>query len=88
MHFYFSDILKNGGNSVDAAIGTLLCDSVVCPDLTGIGGGFLMTIYNRTTNTSIFINARETAPGAANYTMYDSDPTKSLTGKEILIESN
>ncbi|XP_026812485.1 glutathione hydrolase 1 proenzyme-like isoform X2 [Rhopalosiphum maidis] len=80
LHFYFSDILKNGGNSVDAAIGTLLCDSVVCPDLTGIGGGFLMTIYNRTTNTSIFINARETAPGAANYTMYDSDPTKSLTG--------
>uniref|UniRef100_A0A2H8TL05 Gamma-glutamyltranspeptidase 1 n=1 Tax=Melanaphis sacchari TaxID=742174 RepID=A0A2H8TL05_9HEMI len=75
-----TDILKNGGNSVDAAIGTLLCDSVVCPDLTGIGGGFLMTIYNRTTNTSLFINARETAPGAANYTMYDSDPTKSLTG--------
>ncbi|XP_027844964.1 scoloptoxin SSD14-like isoform X2 [Aphis gossypii] len=75
-----TDILKNGGNSVDAAIGTLLCDSVVCPDLTGIGGGFLMTIYNRTTNTSLFINARETAPGATNYTMYDSDPTKSLTG--------
>lgn len=55
----------------------------MCPDLTGIGGGFLMTIYNRTTNTSLFINARETAPGATNYTMYDSDPTKSLTGMEI-----
>jgi len=65
-----------------------LCDSVVCPDLTGVGGGFLMTIYNRTTNTSLFINARETAPGASNYTMYNSDPTKSLTGMEIHIESN
>lgn len=78
-----SDILRDGGNSVDAAIATLLCDSIVCPDLTGFGGGFLMTIYNASTNTSVFINARETAPNAANSSMYTNDPNKSLTGMKL-----
>lgn len=76
----FSEVLRSGGNAVDAAIATMLCDSVVCPDVTGVGGGFLMTVYNRTRKSSIFVNARETAPGAAKTTMFVNDPSKSLTG--------
>jgi len=72
---------------VDAAIATMLCDSVACPDLTGVGGGFLMTVYNRTTSTSSFVNAREAAPAAANLAMFADRPTGPLTGVRTIMTS-
>jgi len=78
------DVLKKGGNAVDAAIATLLCDGVTCPEYMGIGGGFLMSIYNATTKKVMSINARETAPAAANAHMFSKDPTKSVTGMYLL----
>ncbi|XP_050543871.1 scoloptoxin SSD14-like isoform X2 [Daktulosphaira vitifoliae] len=74
------DILKNGGNAVDSVIATLICDGVYCPELMGLGGGFLMTLYNATSKTAISINARESAPANVNETMYINDPHKSLIG--------
>jgi len=56
------NIMRNGGNAVDAAIATMLCQGIRQPQFSGIGGGFFMTIYNATTNTSTSIDARETAP--------------------------
>jgi gamma-glutamyltranspeptidase len=35
---YGTDMLKIGGNAVDAAITTALCNSVVLPHLSGLGG--------------------------------------------------
>ncbi|CAH1711156.1 unnamed protein product [Aphis gossypii] len=74
------DIMSKGGNAVDAAIATLLCDGVVCPEYLGIGGGFLMSIYNATTKKVITVNARETAPAAASTSMFVKNPKKSLYG--------
>jgi len=47
----------------------------------GIGGGFLMSIYNASTKKVMTINARETAPAAATPEMFVKDPKKSILGK-------
>jgi len=73
--------MRNGGNAVDAAIATMLCDGVLCPEYMGIGGGFLMSIYNATTKKVMTINARETAPAAATPEMFVKDPKKSMFGE-------
>lgn len=40
------DVLIEGGNAVDSMIASLLCIGVVNPQSSGLGGGFLMTLYN------------------------------------------
>ena len=42
---YFRDVLVEGGSAVDAAIATLFCNGVYNSQSMGLGGGFLMTIF-------------------------------------------
>ncbi|XP_041373230.1 glutathione hydrolase 1 proenzyme-like [Gigantopelta aegis] len=65
-------ILQKNGNAVDSAIATLLCMGLADAHHMGIGGGFFMTIYNRTTGKSVIIDARETAPLAADKNMFQN----------------
>ncbi|XP_026813149.1 glutathione hydrolase 1 proenzyme-like isoform X1 [Rhopalosiphum maidis] len=74
------DVMSKGGNAVDAAIATMLCDGALCPEYMGIGGGFMMSIYNATTKKVMTIDARETAPAAATTSMFVDDPLKSIYG--------
>lgn len=74
------DVMLRGGNAVDAAIATLLCDGANCPQQMGLGGGFIMNIYNASTKKVMSINAREKAPAAANTNMFVEDASKSLHG--------
>ncbi|VVC34642.1 Hypothetical protein CINCED_3A025773 [Cinara cedri] len=74
------DILAKGGNAVDAAIAVMVCDGAVCPEYMGIGGGFLLSVYNATTKKVVSIDARETAPAAADETMYLDDPKAGVHG--------
>ncbi|KAJ8927316.1 hypothetical protein NQ314_020230 [Rhamnusium bicolor] len=46
----------------------------------GLGGGFLLTIYNKTTGEVWSLNSREVAPAAATEDMFHSDPTLSQRG--------
>ena len=64
-------MLERGGNAVDSAIATLLCDGIVNPHSMGIGGGFVMTLYNHTTGLAETLVARERAPAAASTNMYE-----------------
>ncbi|KAE9545004.1 hypothetical protein AGLY_000547 [Aphis glycines] len=74
------DVMAKGGNAVDAAIATMLCDGVLCPEYMGIGGGFLMSIYDGKTKKVTTINARESAPAAATAEMFVKHPEKSILG--------
>ncbi|XP_076438687.1 glutathione hydrolase 1 proenzyme-like [Babylonia areolata] len=73
-------LLQAGGNAVDAAIGTLLCMGLADAQSMGLGGGFFMTVYNRTTQTSMSVDARETAPNASSVDMFEGNPNTSSEG--------
>ena len=74
------DVLLEGGNAVDATIASLFCIGVVNPQSSGIGGGFLMTLYNTTTQRCTTIDAREAAPLSANSTMFSNSTNDALNG--------
>ncbi|CDM88342.1 gamma-glutamyltransferase [Xenorhabdus bovienii] len=63
------DILKMGGNAIDAAVAVGYAQAVVNPCCGNIGGGGFMTIH-LTNGKDTFINFRETAPAAASANMY------------------
>ncbi|MDW5500495.1 gamma-glutamyltransferase [Pseudomonas lundensis] len=63
------DILKLGGNAVDAAVAVGYAQAVVNPCCGNIGGGGFMTVH-LADGTDTFINFRETAPAAASANMY------------------
>uniref|UniRef100_A0A0K8TPF4 Putative gamma-glutamyltransferase n=1 Tax=Tabanus bromius TaxID=304241 RepID=A0A0K8TPF4_TABBR len=65
-----TDVLEEGGTAADAAIATLFCEGITVPQSMGLGGGFLATIYTRSTKTIETLIARETAPLAATTDMF------------------
>lgn len=64
-----ADILKKGGNAIDAAVATSLVLSVVRNQSTGIGGGGFMVIHSAK-GENIVIDYREIAPQKASRDMY------------------
>ncbi len=72
------DVLKKGGNAVDAAVAVGYALAVAYPTAGNIGGGGFMTIRFKD-GTSTFLDFRERAPLAATKTMYldkDGNPIK------------
>jgi len=65
---------------MDAAIAALFCNGVVNCQSMGLGGGFLMTVYQRDTKEAFTLNAREAAPAAVNEEMYSKDPKLAKQG--------
>lgn len=61
-------VLRDGGNAVDAAVATAFSLAVTYPEAGNIGGGGFMTIWFE--GTPYFLDYRETAPGAAHRDMY------------------
>jgi gamma-glutamyltranspeptidase / glutathione hydrolase len=73
------DVLKRGGNAVDAAVATASALGVTVPWVAGPGGGGFMVIYNARTHTVTTVDGRETCPAACTTTMF----IDSATGKPM-----
>ncbi|GKQ53966.1 gamma-glutamyltransferase [Bradyrhizobium sp. Ce-3] len=77
-----ADILRQGGNAVDAAVATGFAMAVTYPRAGNIGGGGFMVIHLADRNEDVAIDYRETAPQAATRDMFlnaegKPDPDKS-----------
>ncbi|WP_095171260.1 gamma-glutamyltransferase [Pseudomonas sp. Irchel 3H3] len=66
-----AQILKKGGNAVDAAVATAFTLAVTYPEAGNIGGGGFMTMF--IDGKPYFLDYRETAPKAATRDMYLDD---------------
>ena len=74
------EILRAGGNAVDAAVATGFALAVTYPEAGNLGGGGFMTVYMG--GKPYFLDYRETAPAAAKADMYlgaDGEPVEGLS---------
>jgi gamma-glutamyltranspeptidase/glutathione hydrolase len=68
------DVLKEGGNAIDAAVATASAMGVTVPFVAGPGGGGFMVIYLAKTHQVVTIDGRENCPAACTSTMF-TDPS-------------
>ena len=73
------DVLRHGGNAIDAAVAVAATLGVADPFVAGIGGGGYLVYYNARTRQVQTIDGRETAPALADANLF-IDPA---TGKPL-----
>jgi gamma-glutamyltranspeptidase / glutathione hydrolase / leukotriene-C4 hydrolase len=78
-----AQVMEDGGNAVDAAVVTALCQGIYNPMASGIGGGHIMVVKHWN-GSSVAINARETAPEKATKNMFKGHPKESLLGGKAI----
>lgn len=76
------EIMKKGGNAIDAAVATAFALGVVEPNASGIGGGGFMMIRDAETGEDVFLDFREIAPINATEDMYELDENGKVVNEE------
>ena len=67
------EILREGGNAIDAAIAVHTVLGLVEPESSGLGGGAFLVYYDRAKDTVTVFDGRETAPAAATSELFFKD---------------
>lgn len=78
------NVLKAGGNAVDAAVAIGFALAVALPNAGNVGGGGFMMVYDAKTTKAVAVDFREMAPAAASRNMYvDAATSKVIDGKSL-----
>lgn len=77
------DILKAGGNAVDAAVAVGFALAVALPNAGNIGGGGFMMVHDAKSGKDIALDFREVAPKGASRNMYLDDKGNVVDGKSL-----
>ena len=78
-----ADILRRGGNAIDAAVAVGYAEAVTNECCGNIGGGGFMVIHTAA-GRDRFVNFRETAPAAASRDMYLGAQGKPVRGASLV----
>ncbi|SDY73373.1 gamma-glutamyltransferase [Delftia lacustris] len=76
-------ILKSGGNAVDAAVAMGFALAVALPNAGNIGGGGFMVVHDAKSGKNIALDFREVAPSKATRDMYVGADGKVIDGKSL-----
>jgi gamma-glutamyltranspeptidase/glutathione hydrolase len=71
------EVLRRGGNAIDAIVTTSLTLSAILPPFSGIGGGGFLMLYLASEDRVTFVDYREVAPSKSTADMYLVDEVAS-----------
>ena len=77
------DILKAGGNAIDAAVAVGFALAVVLPNAGNIGGGGFMMVHDARSGQYVALDFRETAPASATRTTFQDAKGNVIDGKSL-----
>ena len=77
------DILKRGGNAVDAAVAVGFALAVVLPHAGNLGGGGFLVLHDSQSGQNIALDFREMAPHHASRNMFLDENDNIIAGKSL-----
>lgn len=77
------DVLKRGGNAVDAAVAVGFALAVVLPNAGNLGGGGFMMLHDAKSGQEVALDFREIAPAKASRDMYLDEKGNVAEGRSL-----